>query len=77
MSAAEQEQYLSEFLLHPYICERCFGDVPLTEHEYRKALDDRGRLLCESCWETLSSKGETRKGRGARRGNRRGSASDG
>jgi hypothetical protein len=38
-------------LLHPYICEGCFDDVPLTELQYLKAIDDAGRLLCEVCLE--------------------------
>jgi hypothetical protein len=37
------------YLLHPYICEGCFDDVPLTELQYLKAIDDGGRLLCEQC----------------------------
>ena len=41
----------SEWYLHPYICEGCLGDVPLTERQYEKAMDYRGRLLCEKCLE--------------------------
>jgi len=53
MSAAREE---SELYLHPYICEGCFQDYPLTLHQYEKAMDYRGRLLCETCLEKKLSR---------------------
>jgi len=62
VSAQEEYEYLVEHLLHPYICEGCSEDVPLTEREYRKALDEQGRLLCERCLEDRVRRRGTRLG---------------
>lgn len=42
----------------PYICDGCMEEVdpPITEHQWNKAKNSRGRFLCERCLEKKLSK---------------------
>jgi hypothetical protein len=58
----------------PYLCEGCLEEVdpPITKHQWEKAMDGRGRFLCERCLAKKLSGGRparvTARPRTARRG---------